>query len=93
MPLLATPAFPRRRRGGLPLDADRVGRRRPGAVGGVLVEASVEILDLLLQFGDLSLKAVYDGPHDGASIVREAVPDVLGDRGRPVHAAVIINRS
>jgi hypothetical protein len=93
MPLLPAPALLRRRLGRLPLDADRVGRRRPGAVGGVLVEARLEILNLLPQLDDLPLQAVDDGPHDDAGHVREAIPDVLGDRGRPVHAVVIIDQS
>ena len=92
MPLPPTPSLLRWRLGWLPLDTDRVGRWWPGAVGGVLIEAALEILDLLPQLDDLPLQANDDGPHDRTGLVREAVPDVLRDRSRPVHAAVPINR-
>ncbi len=86
--LLTTSALPRRRRGWLPLDADRVGRRRPGAVGGVLVETCSQILDLPFRLRDVTVQAGDAGP----GLVREAVPDVLRDQSRPFHSAVIIRR-
>jgi hypothetical protein len=90
MPLLPAPAPHRLRRGRLPLHADRVGRRRLGAVGGVLVEAGLQVLDLLIQLGNLPFQAIDHGPDDGTGLLRKTVPDVLRNRGRAVHAAVVI---
>lgn len=92
MPVLAAPRFFRGRSGWPPLHPDRVGRRRPGAVGGILVDASLQVLDLLPQLDDLPLQAIDDDPDDSTGLVGKAVPDVLRDRRPPVHAAVIIGR-
>ena len=90
--LLAAAAFPGRWYGGLPLRADRIGGRRFRAVGGVLVEAGPQLLDLLLRLGKPIIQPVDDGSNDRTGLLRETIPDVLRDRGRPVHAAVIIRR-
>jgi len=42
--------------GRLALQADGIGRRRLGGIGGVELEPGLEIADALLQFGDLSLE-------------------------------------
>ena len=78
VPLLATPKFLRGRRGRFPLHPDWVGRGRPGAIGGILGNACLQILDLLPQFSDLPLQAVNDGRNEDTGLAREAVPDVGG---------------
>src|SRR5262249_46501061 len=89
MSLLPAAAFPRQWAWRLPLDAYRVGRRRLGAVGGVLVEARPYLLDLLLRLGEALLQPGESGPDDRTGLVRETVPYVSRDRRRPVHVALI----
>jgi hypothetical protein len=92
MTLLTTAALLRGRGGRLPLDADRISGRRLGAVGGILVEARPQLLDLPLRLNEPLFQPVNDSPDDRAGLLRQTVPDVLRDRGRPIHAAVIIRR-
>jgi hypothetical protein len=45
------------------------------------------------QRGELLLQTVDADPDDITGLLREAVPDVLRDPGRPVPAAVIIGQA
>jgi hypothetical protein len=54
MSRLSTPFATRGWSGGLAFEADGIGRRRLGGIGGVELEPGLEIADALLQFGDPS---------------------------------------
>jgi hypothetical protein len=74
-----------RRRGGLALPSDGIGRRRLGGVGGVEFEPGLEISDASLQFGDPFLVCVQD-PEDGGLRLRwDGVPERFRDRRRKGH--------
>jgi len=83
--LLTTPTLPRRRHGRLPLHTDRIRRRRFGAVGGVLVEAGFQVVDLLLQLGDLLLQTADQRQDGRLHLRRQRLPDLRRKRRRIRH--------
>jgi hypothetical protein len=72
--------------GRLALEADGIGRRRLGGIGGVELEPGLEVADALLQFGDPSLERVEHGQDGSLGFRWDGVPECFRDGRLGDHA-------
>jgi hypothetical protein len=78
-----SPAFPPGRRSRwLSLQADRVGGRRLGGVGGIELQPGLKIAEPLLQFRDPCVEGVQEGQKGSLGFRWHSIPERFGD-GRP----------
>lgn len=75
-----------------PLDPRRVGRGRPGGVGGVLVEALLEVIDLPLEPLQPLLVLPDEGQDRSLGSGRDLPPEVFRDGRLRLHAADLRRR-
>lgn len=84
MSRLPTPLPPRGPGRRLPFEADGIRRRRLGGIGGIELEAGLQIADALLQFNDPTGDGVQDGQDGGLGFRRHGLPERFSD-GRLGH--------
>jgi len=79
MSRLPTPFPPRGPGRRFPFEADGIRRRRLGGIGGIELEAGLQITDALLQFGDPSGEGIQDGQNGGLGFRRHGLPERFSD--------------
>src|SRR5262245_14501937 len=87
MPGLAAPLAPALGPGRLALQADGVGRRGLGRVGGIELEPGLKVADALLQLSELLSHLGPGGQEGGLGFWWDGVPEWSRDRRLRAHAA------
>jgi hypothetical protein len=72
--------------GWLAFQADGIGGRRLGRIGGIELEPGFQIADALLQFSDPSLEGIQDGQDGGLGFWRDSAPEAFRDGRLRNHA-------
>jgi len=84
MSRLPTPFPPRAPGRRLAFEADGIRRRRLGRIGGIELEAGLQIPNALFQFDDPTGDGVQDGQNGGLGVRRHGLPERFSD-GRLGH--------
>ena len=87
MPGLAAPLAPALGPGRLALQADGVGRRGLGRVGGIELEPGLKVADALLQLGEFLSHLGPGGQEGGLGFWWDGVPEWSRDKRLRAHAA------